>query len=195
MADDGRIGELIGDEGRRRDWRAFVAALHEVASPGGPLEGWLFHGTCAGCAGLIADEGVTTTDCLVPDADGAWTWDQGTHWGTPKVAAFYAEDRIESRDDPGLELAIVAARVSDLVPCGPFATDGQTIDCPLYTRLERPAVGTDACWEASDKGWEACLDAFGTVVVLGPVGPWDLEVLRCAGDVEALVAAASLPRP
>jgi hypothetical protein len=197
--DDHRIGSLIEDPARKSDWRAFVAALHEAWSPGGPLEGWLFHGTSEDRARSIAEDGVTTTESLFRE-DGAtghddWHWTDGTHWGIPKVAAFYAEDRIESTEDPDLELAIVAARVADLEECGTFSADGQTIDCPLHTRLGRPEAETETLWDASAQDWKACLSVLGTLLVLGPVGPDEVRILRCAADVEELARAAGPGAP
>ena len=198
--DDARIGELIGDPARRALWRETVAALHEAAQPGGPLEGWLFHGTCEEHARAIAEEGVTTTYAVArmdyETGDDDWAETEGTHWGIPKVAAFYAEDLIESKDDPSLDLAIVAVRIDDLMECGDFCADGQTVDCPLYTRLGRTEAETDALWNASLKDTEACLAVHGTLLVLGPVPAGDVRILRSAADVEELareMAAAPAP--
>lgn len=195
--DDSRIGTLITNADRKAEWRDFVLALHEAAAPGGALEGWLFHGTSSARAKKIARQGVTTTAALAQDAEGGeWTWTDGTHWGHPKVAAFYAEDLIESTGRTSLQLAIVACRIDDLGACGPFATDGQTIDCPLYTRLGRKGVETDALWDASDKGWRACLDVLGTLLVLGPVGPDEIRILRSSADLERLcLETGPAPRP
>ncbi len=186
-----RIGALMTDPARRADWRAFVAALHEAAAPGGPLEGWLFHGTTADVASMVQWEGVTTTEALAQSPDGGWTWTEGTHWGNPKVAAFYAEDRIETFDDPDLDLAILAVRVGDLETCGDFSVDGQTIDCPVYTRLGRPDHETDRMWDASAKDWNACLSVFGTLLVLGPVPPGASHLLASAADVAELSAGCA----
>lgn len=197
--DDAWIGTLIADPARREAWRGLVAALHEAAGPGGPLEGWLFHGTSANRARKILREGVRTTeasariDGMTGHAD--WFWTEGTHWGHPKVAAFYAEDRIESTGRPDLDLAIVAVPVAELEACGPFSADGQSIDCPLYTRLGRPQAETDALWAASRQDSRASLDVLGSLLVLGPVGPGELRLLRTATDVEELAREVSGPAP
>lgn len=190
------IGALIEDPVRKADWRSFVAALHEAAAPGGPLDGWLFHGTTADVASLVQYEGVTTTEALCQTRGGNWKWTEGTHWGIPKVAAFYAEDRIESFDDPDLDLAILAVRTADLEECGRFSADGQTVDCPVYTRLGRPDAETDRMWDASAKDWKACLEAFGTLLVLGAVPPGLSHTLTSADDVAQLAeTCAPGPRP
>jgi len=197
--DDAWIGTLIADPVRQADWRAFVAALHEAARAGGPLEGWLFHGTSASRARKIAREGVITSESLAR-ADGMtghedWFWTAGTHWGHPKVAAFYAEDLIESSGRSKLDLAIVAVPLSELEASGPFSADGQSIDCPLYTRLGRTQAETDALWDSSKQDSQASLAVLGSLLVLGPVGPEALRVLRSAADVEDLVREASAPVP
>ncbi len=184
-----QVGMNIADPDARGSWRAFVAALDHAARPGGPLEGYLFHGTDADVAALVAYEGVTTTFAIAgQDGCAAFHETEGTHWGTPKVAAFYAEDLIERHDDPGLELAILAVRVADLEGCGRFATDGQTIDCPLHTRLDRDPAATDAAWDASAKDWRACLDVLGTLLVLGPVPSGDVRALHGLSDLDLFLS-------
>lgn len=184
-----RIGELIGDPQRRAAWRSLVAGLVEASLPGGPLDGHLFHGTASDAAGEMSYQGMDTTFAIAGrDACETYEETEGTHWGTPKVAAFYAEDRIESRDDPDLELAIVVARRADLEASGEFAVDAQTLDCPLYTRLDRPQEATDAAWEGSSRDWRACLDAYGTLLVLGPVEADRLRVLRTVEELHEYVA-------
>jgi hypothetical protein len=192
-----KVGALMADKEARAEWVAMVRRLHEAASSGGPLEGWIFHGTAADRASLIAAVGVDTTYAVAGGDDAAeWDETEGSHWGTAPVAAFYAEDLIESTEDDRLRLAIVAVRIADLETDGPFVVDGQTLDCPLDTRLERDSDAIDADWRKSSQGWRDCLDIFGTLLVLGPVPQGQVHVLKTLQDVEALVAeAAPTPTP
>jgi len=188
MSGDDHIGNLIEDAAKREQWRAFVLALHEAAQPGGPLHGWAFHGTDQYTAGIIRIQGVTTTHAVAQvEMGGPWIETDGTHWGTPKVAAFYAEDLIEKHGDPDLDLCVVAVRISDLEGWGEFAVDGQTLDCPLATRLGRSEEEVFRQWEESAQDWQACWDVMGTLLVLAPVGHEDLHVLNGTDDLERLI--------
>ena len=184
-----QIGRLIDDPHRRRSWQKFVEALHEAATPGGPLEGWLFHGAAAATAERILCEGMKTTHAVVahPSKPDRWLDRKGVHWGVPAVAAFYAEDRIESTGDPDLDLAIVGVRLSDLEDLGRLAVDGQTLDCPLASRIGRSETEIYALWDASAKDWRACLDLYGTVVALTPVPARHLRMLKSTEDVLAMI--------
>ena len=188
------IGQLIGTEERSRDWRELVLALDEAARPGGPLEGYVFHGTDRLAAEVILREGMEPTAAIAQtETDGPWLDARGTHWGTPKVAAFYAEDLIESRENPLLDLAIIAVRIDDLAPWGAFAVDGQTIDCPLHSRLDRSEAETWSGWDASSQDWQACLEHFGTLLVLGAVPPHVMRGVASLDDLERLCAASAPP--
>lgn len=189
------LGKLIKPAKRRKEWQEIVMALHEASLPGGALDGWVFHGTSVDNAATIEYEGVTSSRALADHPDGSSGWTEGTHWGTPKVAAFYAEDLIESEEDPDLELAIIAVRMDDLRPCGTFVTDGQTVDVPLYTRLDAEESSIKERWEASPKGWQDCWECFGTLLVLGDVPADDIRVIESIEDVLAMVEATSAPAP
>ncbi len=185
------IGSLIGGKRRRSGWQAFVTALHEAARPNGPLDGWAFHGATARAAMSIMREGLSPSHAVVngPEAPDDWVTVEGTHWGTPAVAAFFAEDRIETYDDPRLSLAILAARIDDLAEHGDLVSDGQMLDCPLLSRLEVTEEALLADWEASDKGWRACWRNYGTIVVQGMgIPPGSMTMLRTEADVATLVA-------
>lgn len=154
------------------------------------MDGWVFHGTSAARAERILSEGMRTTFAIANDRGaGQWRECAATHWGTPAVAAFYAEDLIESLEDPHLELALIAARLDDLRSLGPMAADGQTLDCPLLSRLERPEHEILSAWDASDMGWEACRELYGTFVLLSPVPGGLMQRLGSPGDVEELADA------
>ncbi len=191
--DFGSMGSLIDTDVRRVAWRDTLRALHEAASPDGPLEGWAFHGTCDEHAGSIMADRVTTTHAVVNSArrPDAWRYVQGTHWGTPAVAGFYAEDLIERFDEPSLELAIVAASISDLMEWGTLHADGQTVDCPLDSRLPLTLGDIEARWEQSAKGWRDAWELHGTFVVQGSVGHEDLHLIRDAADVEELIRSVA----
>ena len=187
------MGSLIDTDERRAAWRDTLRTLHEAASPGGPLEGWAFHGTCEAHVASIMRKGVTTTHAVMnsPRKPDAWRDAKGTHWGTPAVAGFYAEDLIDRYDDPSLGLAIVAARISDLSGWGSLHADGQTVDCPLHGRLPLALGEIEERWEASSKRWDDAWELHGTFVVAGAVGPDDLHVIRDVADVDDLVRSVA----
>lgn len=191
------IGRLIAAPVYRREWRDFVLGLHEAALPGGPLDGWVFHGAAAATCGKIAREGMRATHAVVnsersPDR---WREVKGCHFGKPAVAAFFAEDRIESTDDPDLRLGILAVRLEDLSDLGRIAADGQMLDCPLTSRLGRSEEEIYALWDASAKGWRDCLDIYGAVVVLSGVPADRMTVLTCRADVAQLVGNVEFVQP
>jgi hypothetical protein len=166
------------------------------------LEGWAFHGTDAGCAADIRNEGVTTSFAIakVPAEvaatdDPEWYETAATHWATPKVAAFYAEDRIEKFEDPDLDLAIVAIRMEDLEEEGWLAVDGQTLDCPIASRLGRTEEELDRLWMASAQGWRDCWELYGTVLLLNPVSPENLRIIREMDDLQALIGELNAEIP
>ena len=78
--------------------------------------------------------------------------------------------------------------MSDLEACGTFAVDGQTLDCPLSSRLGKTDDEVHLAWDASAKDWRACLDVMGTLLVLGPVPPGDVHVLEGPSDLPDLLA-------
>jgi hypothetical protein len=190
------VGALIGDAARRSSWRDVVAALARESRTGGPLEGWLFHGTSGAEAESIAAEGLRTTDVLLRDEDGQY-WTDGTHWATAWIAAFYAEDRIESTGDPDLPLALVAARLSDIGAEGVLAQDEQSLDAPIVSRLGETLEGVAATYERAladgQEPWRASLAATGSLVCLSPVGPERLAVIRGLSDVARLLESAAAP--
>jgi hypothetical protein len=185
------LGKLIKPARRRKEWQEIIMALHEASQPGGALEGWVFHGTSIDNAATIEYEGLTSSRALADHPDGSSGWTEGTHWGTPKVAAFYAEDLIESEEDPDLELAIIAARIDDLMTCGAFVTDGQTVDEPLYTRLDADKSAILERWEASPKAWRDCLECFGSLLVLGNVPADNIHLIESMDDVVTILEATS----
>jgi len=192
MADkDDVIGQLVEPADARRRWRELVFALHEAAAPGGPLEDWAFHGTTSDAARWIERDGVAATHAVV-DEDGCSYRTEATHWATPKVAAFYAEDRIESFQDPRVELAIVAASMETLEEHGRFAADANSVDGPIVSRMALTEHEAYDRWEHSPKGWRDCLAAFESFLVLGPVGPEAVRVIRGLDDLNALIAETAL---
>jgi hypothetical protein len=183
-----RVGGLVEDAAERHRWRETVVALHRLSQPGGALEGWLFHGTDAEAAASIALEGVRTTDCETGKESRRWS--AGTHWGTASVASFFAEDRIESLGRQ-VGLVIFAARIEDIGGCGPLGPDGQMLDCPLWSRMPMAEPEAWTAWDSGERDWRSCLDIFGCLVCLGPVGP---EVLRMVTSTEDALRLAESVR-
>lgn len=185
LADAAVTGQLIRDPARRQTWLELVRALQEASEqPGGPLTGWVFHGTAAAAADSIALEGMDTTDAIASTRPGVWSNTEGCHFGSANVAAFFAEDLIESTENPDLELAILGVPLERLKACGEFAADGQMIDCPLYSRLRTSESEVYAALEGPHLSWDACWDLLETVLVLGPV-PADLFVhFRSTEDLQ-----------
>jgi hypothetical protein len=187
-----------GAPGPGAEWRALVTALDAAAGPDGPLAGWLFHGTSLTRAMGIAADGVLATDVLLPGGQRGTEdrWAYGTYWATPRVAAAYAEDRIAECAGAGTAPAIVAVRLDDLCAEGVMVPDVQSLDCPLEAALGRTAKEAIAAWEASAQEWQDCLELFGTVVCLAPVGPEHVHVIASRADLAALAAgAAPAPAP
>jgi hypothetical protein len=191
-----RVGELIGDPEARRRWVELALALRAAAGPGGPLEGrYLFHGCSARTAASIAASGFSRGSVCLPGPDSEeCQFGPGVHLAEPWIACFYAEDRIESTDDPSLELAVVAVPFSKLDRWALIA-DLQSVDCPLTSRLGATLGDIAAAWEGSDQTWRDCLRIFGSVAYLRRPGPEGLRVVREAADVDRLVSEATAPDP
>lgn len=190
------LGENLRDPLRRAAWQELVERLHEFSQEGGPLHGYAFHGTDIEAARWIAEEGVQAGACHAQVvSDGPWLATEGTHWATARVAAFYAEDRIEATENPELGIAIVAARIDDIAECGALAVDGQTLDMPVDTRLRLGEDGVWPAWEASVQDWRACWEIMETLLVLGSVPAEKVSVIADLEDVERLLAKVSSPAP
>lgn len=188
------LGENLRDPKRRAAWQELVERLHELSQEGGPLHGYAFHGTDLESARWIEDEGVQTGACHAQvERDGPWIVTEGSHWATARVAAFYAEDRIEATEDPDLEIAIIAARIEDIAECGVLAVDGQTLDMPVDSRLRLDEDAIRPAWESSAQDWRACWEIMETLLVLGSVPADKVHVLRSLDDVARLEAPAPSP--
>lgn len=186
------VGDLIANKTKQKAWQDFVGALIDAAAPGGPLEGWAFHGTDGLAAFTISDEGLRETNCIVPTGPNDWIESEGVHWGSPAVAAFFAEDRIESTQDPDLDLVIFAARLDDIHRLGPVVADGAMIDVPLYSRLALPRSEVDAHihrWldMPSPITWMDSWEVLETLIVQAPVPTQLLFKLESEDDVRSLI--------
>lgn len=189
------IGSLIDDISRRQDWRDLVQAVHAARAAGGPLERWVFHGTDGVAARSVEDWGLRSSRALASTSYAEWEETEGVHFGTPRVAAFFAEDRIESLEDPGIELVLFAAPLDSLAVFGEFAADGQMVDVPLCSRLCRTEAQVDQDWSGSAQDWQACLRVLGTVIVLGDVPAAVLTPMRSKADLALLLETLSRPVP
>lgn len=188
---ESKIGKNIANPSRRAEWLAMIGLLHEATAPGGPLHGYVCHGTSVDRTRTIAIQGLTTTEVLMrdgpEDSNGypEQRWTDGTYWGIPTVAAFYAEDLIESLENPNLELAIVIARLEDICQEGEMTVDEMTLDSPLSERLDRTEEELWQDWEQSAQSWQDGLTIYGSVVCLAPIGP---EYLHILSTPEAVMA-------
>lgn len=181
-------GKLIGDAQRRGEWLTLVRALQEESQvEGGRLSGWVFHGTDEFAAEHIRQEGIKRSFAIVSDAKNNWTQTTASHFGTPNLAAFFAEDRIESLEDDSIELSIFGARLADLEEFGEFAVDGQMLDCPVPSRLSLDENDISSEWETSKKDWRACFDIFETVVVLADIPAQTLIEFKNINDLYAFL--------
>jgi hypothetical protein len=184
-----RVGESMTDPGRRECWVSLVDEM--VRLHRGPLSGYAFHGTTAAVADLVEELGVTTTRVWAFDED-VRTAMEGTYWATPAIAAFYAEDRIESEDDPDLDLAFIVVSLDDLATQGDFMQDEGSLESPIVTRLGRSHEDILAAYEAlSGKEcdpWKASLETTGSFVCLGEVEPSIVHVVRNANDLTTMLA-------
>ena len=188
LADDNVTGQLIVDDVYRKEWIALVRALQEASEiEGGPLEGWVFHGTDESAAALIAVEGLCPSAAILHDGDG-WIDDEAVHFGSANVAAFFAEDLIESTENPRLRLVLLGARLEDIARCGSLGTDGQMIDCPLYSRLRKSeSEVARKLEEGMPISWQECFDVLETVTVQGIVPPQYLHTFRSVKDLDVLI--------
>lgn len=190
VADPKVTGQLIDDSERRGQWLALVRALQLASETlGGPLEGWLFHGSSGDAIASIESWGLVKTYASVMNNAGKWIETEGVHFGSANVAAFFAEDRIESLGDPSVELAIFGAPLNSLRSLGTLATDANMVDIPLYSRLRTPEDAVNSTLILGLRRWEDCLQHLETVVVLGDVPIEHLHCFRTAEDVQDFVEA------
>jgi len=86
------VGRQIGAEDARRAWLRLVLAVHDASRPGGPLDGWVFHGTSKADALAMAEDGMDARGVMMrtPGTDETW-WTEGTYWATAWIAAFTGE--------------------------------------------------------------------------------------------------------
>lgn len=180
-------GRLIPDARYRADWLALVQALQLASeTPGGPLEGWVFHGTDSSRADEIASVGMESTTAHVPTDDGDWDEQQGCHFGSANLAAFYAEDYLES--DSSLDLAIFAAPLDLLAQHGELTGDAMMVLYPVPGRMRLDTEqAIEQAWEASAKDWQASLRILETVIVLGDIPRTSLVQLRHLDDLHTLL--------
>jgi hypothetical protein len=175
------VGDLIEDVEARENWRRLISNVHDASQPGGLLQDWLFHGTTREITRHIAIEGVTTTDVLVRDGNHQ-SWVSGTYWGTPLIAAFYAEDHLY---DEQVDIALVAVRIADLEDEGALIQDEQSLDFPIFSRLGFGEDEVARIWGSLSKtepAWKASLAATGALVCLGPVCQTKVTIIKDIND-------------
>lgn len=189
------LGDLIEPLSRRESWIRFITELDLACQPGGPLHGWVFHGTDANSAASILSEGLIPTHAITPTPAGKWDdWEEseGNHFGTPLVASFFAEDLIESFDDPSLDLTLLAIKIEDLAQHGALCADGAMIDVPLFSRLknsESDVIDKINAWSTrvTYPDWHECFETLETVICKGHVPGRALISLSNCADLDELI--------
>jgi hypothetical protein len=190
-----RVGEDFDSPERKAEWLNLVTRLDALARPGQPFEDWLFHGTSGSNADLIMSEGMNLSPAQVSlddqsysfdDAAPRWFWSNGTHWASPLVAAYYAEDTLLGNYPPEEDIAIIVIRRKDLESCGELVVDGQTVDSPIFSRLAL-GRGAEDEWDSSSRTAKNCLRIFETVVCLGAPSQDMLHEIRTMDDLNRLL--------
>lgn len=191
------VGRLIRADGARKSWLQLVITLHMMSRPGYPLEGWLFHGTSLPEARSIVSDGMQTTEALLDPPGGKWgeyngdyLRKRGTFWASAWVAAFYAEDRIESLEDPDLPLALIAVRRDVLAASGPLHPDICSVEVPLDSRLGMSNKEVVDRWLKSKRDASACFDIVQSLVCLGVPPKQEIALLASLDDVRFHCKAA-----
>ena len=191
LADEDVTGQLISDPEYRSGWLELVRELQKASMPGGAMYGWAFHGTDDASAESIIRTGLKPSFSITLNEAGEWEEDVGVHFGTANVAAFFAEDRIESLDDSGIKLSLIGARLADLEHCGRLEADGQMIDCPIYTRLQRSELEVNEALTQPAMSWNTCFELLETFVVRGAVPPDKLVEFKSVEDVRRYLEPAA----
>lgn len=184
----------------RDGWRSLVARLDALARVGGPLEGWVFHGTTAEKSFRIEESGMLPTEAMVRSGDDMW-FDEGSFWGRPLVAAGYAEDVERMNLELDEPLAIVATRISDLEEMCDLGVDEATLDFPeeRLTRLSQEELSRR--WSALEASlapraptWSDSYEIVGSFVAFheSALGPEGLFLLRNSADLESLLLKHSI---
>jgi hypothetical protein len=175
-------------------WRATIARLIDLASPGGPLEDFLFHGTTAAKAERIMAHGMEPTDVMLRDGDEAW-FVSGSFWGRAIVAAGYAED-VERMDADLLDpIRLIAIRIEDLRDACRLEIDEATLDFPEERLVGMSAETLADRWGQISEGatWEDSLEIIGSLAAIHDFAlPAEgFHVILHVADIETLVNGAS----
>jgi len=152
------------------EWRATMREVLRLAGEGGPLEGYLFHGTDDVSARLRLADGFGPGSC----------------WARADVAGIYARDRAYLN---GTRPVLVAVRLEDLPEAG-LDYDEAAVEEPVG----RPYRTVRRIWEARGMargGWRAGLEASGCVRMRLPLGPEALlGVVQTRVDADLLWRAS-----
>lgn len=182
-----------------KDWRLTISELVAASSPGGSLEGWLFHGTSSIKGDSILAEGVAPTEVLRRDEDGQF-FDRGSFWGTALTAAWYAEDEVHVRQAGKFDAMplLIAAPVPHLESEGELIADEATFDFPDMVLLGMSADEFHRRLDelgASPK-WREGLALTGAVAVIHShaMNPACLLGIRSPSDAAALVEIGEIDR-
>lgn len=181
-----KVGNLMGDPGRRAEWRQMVRRLEDLSDT--TLAGHLFHGTTLARYRRMTKVGFEATDVPLGTREGdafASGPAEGTYWAKPLVAAYYAEDRIESTGNDREELVVLAVPIDVLKNHGELVQDEMSLEYPIETRLGMDVDQVDALYRRlvseGMTAWEASLRSTHSLACLGWCGP----------DMSGIVALSS----
>lgn len=200
------LGRGMGDAGLRGDWAGAVEAL-AAAWLEGSIRDLVFHGTTARRVNSVSSRGMRPGGVMLRDevarASGAtYRFEAGTHWGTPALAAHYAEDRwLHDGRKPGDRPALLAVPIAVLIEAGTLVPDEPGMDMPCDLRVGR-TMDDDAelarlaeAFGATAGSWQDCLAVYGSFCCLGEPPRGSLTRVSGIDDAARLLDAHGNAQP
>jgi len=89
----------------------------------------------------------------------------GTHWGSYRMAEYFATQALEDR--PGEEPVILAVPLAEFDPRF-LRPDLEMVRDPVFEE-DVESEGLDELWAGSDKGWQDCLSYYEAVLYDAPL--------------------------
>jgi len=112
--------------------------------------------------GEVLYRGITSSD-LEASLEGPLR--PGTHWGSYRMAEYFATQALEDR--PGEEPVILAVPLSEFDPSF-LRPDLEMVRDPVFEE-DIDEEGLDEQWASSGKGWQDCLTCYEAVVYDAPL--------------------------
>lgn len=197
MTKPSRLPAWVGSslsKAEREHWREFVALLCEMSEPGGPLDGWLFHGTTSQRADGIMASGMEPTEVMLR-IGGSFDYVGGSYWGRPLIAAGYAEDPERFEGHIENPISIVAIRLNDLSAECALAVDEPTLDFPVERLIGMTPEELEKKWAPRDPSadWLDSLEVLGSVAALhdDALSSERMLMFRRMNDIESFIAGAN----